>query len=57
VAVTHALFTGNAVEVLRDAGVENIWSTDCVRHSSNAVSVAPLISQALGAIANDEAAE
>jgi ribose-phosphate pyrophosphokinase len=57
VAVTHALFAGNAVEVLRDAGVENIWSTDCVRHSSNAVSVAPLISQALGAIANDEAAE
>ena len=51
VAVTHALFAGNAMEVLRDAGVQNIWSTDCVRHSSNAVSVAPLISQTLAALA------
>lgn len=47
VAVTHALFAGNAMDVLRDSGVENIWSTDCVRHTTNAVSVAPLISQSL----------
>lgn len=53
VAVTHALFAGNAMDVLRDGGVQNIWSTDCVRHSSNAVSVAPLISQSLAALAPD----
>ena len=47
VAVTHALFAGNAMDVLRDSGVENIWSTDCVRHGSNAVSIALLVSQAL----------
>lgn len=47
VAVTHALFSGNAMDILRDAGVKNTWSTDCVRHISNAVSVTPLISQAL----------
>jgi ribose-phosphate pyrophosphokinase len=47
VAVTHALFSGNAMEILRDAGVQNTWSTDCVRHRTNAVSVASLISQAL----------
>ncbi|WP_210546774.1 ribose-phosphate diphosphokinase [Rhodoferax sp. PAMC 29310] len=51
VAVTHALFAGNAMQVLRDADIQNIWSTDCVYHSSNAVSVAPLISQTLAALA------
>ena len=47
VAVTHALFAGNALVVMRDAGVQNIWSTDCVQHISNALSVVPLISQTL----------
>jgi ribose-phosphate pyrophosphokinase len=57
VAVTHALFAGDAMEILRDAGVQNTWSTDCVRHSSNAVSVAPLIARTLvnlGSNAPDE---
>ena len=57
VAVTHALFAGNAMQVLRDAGVQNIWSTNCVRHSSNAVSVAPLISQSLVALGTDPSGE
>jgi ribose-phosphate pyrophosphokinase len=47
VAVTHALFAGDALQVILDAGVSEVWSTDCIRHSSNAVSVAALIAAAL----------
>jgi ribose-phosphate pyrophosphokinase len=47
VAVTHALFAGDALSVLMAAGVTEVWSTDCIAHSSNAVSVAPAIAQAL----------
>lgn len=47
VAVTHALFVGDATEALRTAGVRHVWSTDCVPHASNCVSVAPLLAAAL----------
>ena len=47
VAVTHALFADDAVNLIKDAGVSNIWSTDCIPHPSNAVSMAPLIATAL----------
>ena len=47
VAVTHGLFVGDAVARLRAAGVRHLWSTDCVPHASNAVSVAPLLATAL----------
>jgi ribose-phosphate pyrophosphokinase len=47
VAVTHALLAGDALQVLRSAGVGEIWSTDCVAHASNAVSIAPLVAAAL----------
>jgi ribose-phosphate pyrophosphokinase len=47
VAVTHALFAGDALPVILDAGVGEVWSTDCIRHPSNVVSVAPLIAAAL----------
>lgn len=50
VAVTHALFAGDALQVIHDAGVGEVWSTDCISHSSNAVSVAPLIAAALSGI-------
>ena len=50
VAVTHALFSGDAVQMLKDAGVGEIWSTDCVPHASNAVSMAPQIAQALAQV-------
>lgn len=45
VAVTHALFVGDAHTLLRQAGVRHIWSTDCVPHASNAVSVVPLLAE------------
>ena len=50
VAVTHALFAGDALQVIREAGVREIWSTDCVAHSTNAVAIAPLLAQALHAL-------
>lgn len=54
-AVTHALFTGDAVAVMRAAGVGAIWSTDCITHPTNAVSVADLIAQALQPPARESA--
>lgn len=47
VAVTHALFAGDALQVLQTAGVGEVWSADCVPHPSNAVSMATSIAQAL----------
>lgn len=47
VAVTHALFAGDALQLLRAAGVGEVWSTDCIAHASNAVSMAPAIAAAL----------
>ena len=47
VAVTHALFADDAVKLIKQAGVGQIWSTDCITHPSNAVSMAGLIAQTL----------
>ena len=47
VAVTHALFVGDAIEQLARAGVRHVWSSDSVRHASNAVSLVPLLAAAL----------
>ena len=47
VAVTHALFVGDAVAQVHAAGVRHVWSSDCVPHASNAVSVVPLLAAAL----------
>ena len=48
VAVTHALFAGDALALMKGAGVSHIWSTDCIAHATNAVPVAPLLARALG---------
>jgi ribose-phosphate pyrophosphokinase len=50
VAVTHALLVGDALDQLKAAGVRRIWSTDCVPHPSNAVSIVPLLAQALSSV-------
>jgi ribose-phosphate pyrophosphokinase len=47
VAVTHALFAGDAGTLLWKAGIRQVWSTDCIAHPSNAVSMAPAIAAAL----------
>ena len=47
VAVTHALFAGDAGQLLLEAGIRQVWSTDCIPHPSNAVSMAGIIAAAL----------
>lgn len=47
VAVTHALFAGDALDLIRASGVQDIWSTDCIPHPSNAISMAATIAHAL----------
>lgn len=47
VAVTHALFSGDALAVVQAAGVGHIWSTNTVLHESNCVNVAGLLATAL----------
>ncbi|KPF45352.1 phosphoribosylpyrophosphate synthetase [beta proteobacterium AAP121] len=51
VAVTHALFVGAAAAEVQAAGVRHVWSSDCVPHASNAVSVAPLLAEAVQRLA------
>ena len=43
VAVTHALFAHDALDVIHGAGVRRVWSTDCVPHSSNTIAIAPAL--------------
>ncbi len=47
VLVTHALFLGNSIRELRQAGVNNIWSCDSIPHATNKVSLAGILSEAL----------
>jgi ribose-phosphate pyrophosphokinase len=55
VAVTHALFAGDAMQVILEAGVSEVWSTDCIAHSSNAVSMATVIAAALAQVLQAQA--
>lgn len=50
VAVTHALFADGAVDLIKEAGVSSIWSTDCIPHPSNVVSMTPLIAATLSSL-------
>jgi ribose-phosphate pyrophosphokinase len=47
VAVTHALFVGDALAWVQAAGVRHVWGSDAVPHAGNAVSIVPLLAQAL----------
>ena len=47
VAVTHALFAEGAQTLVKDAGVCEVWSTDCIAHGTNAVTIVPLVAEAL----------
>jgi ribose-phosphate pyrophosphokinase len=50
VAVTHALFAGDALQVLRDAGIGQVWSTDCIAHETNVIQMAPALADAVRGI-------
>ncbi|SDK62010.1 ribose-phosphate diphosphokinase [Billgrantia gudaonensis] len=47
VAVTHALFADDALAVIAASGVGEVWSTDCIAHASNAITMAPVLARAL----------
>jgi len=47
VAVTHALFVGDALAALAAAGVREVWSTDSIAHPTNRIALAPMIAAAL----------
>ncbi len=47
VACTHAVLAGDALEKVRKAGAEDIFSTDTIEHEISKVSVAPLIADAI----------
>ncbi len=47
VAVTHALFAEDALRIILDAGVNEVWSTDCIAHPSNVVNVDSLLAAAV----------
>ena len=51
VAVTHGLFIGDALAQVHAAGVRHVWSSDCVPHATNAVSVVPLLAAAVRSLA------
>jgi ribose-phosphate pyrophosphokinase len=50
VAVTHALYAGDALAHLQAAGVDEVWSSDSVPHASNRIPLAPLLADALAAL-------
>lgn len=47
IAITHALFVGDAWQMILNAGVREVWSTDCIKHASNAISMSAPIGEAL----------
>ena len=49
VAVTHALFVGDAMAQLQAAGVRHVWSSDAVPHASAVVPLAGLLAEAVRA--------
>ncbi len=44
---THALLAPGAIELMTEAGIEPLWSTDAIPHASNVVSLAPLLATAV----------
>lgn len=45
--VAHALFARDALDVIRNAGVSEVWSTDSIPHPSNRIHLADLLASAL----------
>lgn len=45
VLVTHALFNNHVHEKLKQAGINEIWSSDSIPHSTNKISIVPLLAE------------
>jgi len=47
VAVTHTLFCGDAEKVLRQAGIDTIWSTDSIPHHTSSIYLDKLLARTI----------
>lgn len=47
VLVTHALFVGDAEDTLRQSGADRLVSTNSIKHTSNALDLAPLLAASI----------
>ena len=47
VMVTHALFVDDALQRIRLAGADKVWSCDSVSHSTNQIELAATLAQAI----------
>ena len=45
--VVHAIFAPGALSIIRGAGIRKLFSCDTIAHRTNAISVAPIIAEAL----------
>ncbi len=45
--ITHPLFADDAEQVLSNACINHIWSTDSIDHHSNVIQLAPLLAKAI----------
>lgn len=52
--VTHALFCGDAERVIREAGVEAIWSTDSIDHGTSCIRLDGLLADAVKAMLRED---
>ena len=43
IIATHALFSHNAIELLNNANIKNIWTSNSITHSSNYISLDNLL--------------
>ena len=51
VVVTHGLFVGDAIDRLKSAGVDRIWSTDSVPHATSVIHLAMMLAAAVRRVA------
>jgi len=50
VLVTHALFAKDAMDILLNARIKNIWSSDSISHKTNAISLTNLLAESINKI-------
>lgn len=51
VLITHALFAGDAIQRMQQAGVSNVWSTDSISHDSNIIPLKQILGDAVKCLA------
>ncbi len=51
--VTHALFADGALELLHQAGIRDIWSSDIIAHQSNVIPLADMLAEQMQTLLMD----